>query len=224
MTTTDARAVRYASSSPHIDFAAFDDRALSVVECLAMMESLAQQWHGMFDVINAVQASHVGMSEPLPQWACEVLQQYSAGAYQQYIAFFIITRTSLQTMIGFQSDMVYEVWTHRGHRLDGQFMFIEHAKTALQTHRASFPDAFINCVNAGKPLLAGRDDSALLDTLIGEIRYLRMRPDPSHGDPLHAVQDITGRVVSVRADELRNHAVFGRMTAEGRAAVTMVSN
>lgn len=224
MTTADTATMPYASSAPQINFAAFDDRALSVVECLAIMERLAQRWHGMFDVINAVQASHVGASAPLPPWAREVLQQYSEGAYEQYIAFFLITRTALQTMIGFQSDMVYEVWTHRGHRLDGQFMFIAHAEMALQTHRANFPDAFINCVNAGTPLLMGRDDPALLDTLLGDIRYLRMRPDPQHGEALHAVQDITGRVVSVGADELRNHAVFARMTDEGRMAVVAVSN
>ena len=224
MTTTDAVAMPYASSTPKFSVAEFDDRALSVVECLAIMEHLAQQWHGMFDVINAVQASDVGMTEPLPQWAREVLQQYSSGAYQQYIAFFLITRAALHTMIGFATDMVYEIWTHRGHRLDGQFMFVEHAKTALQTHLIKFPDAFINCINAGKPYFKGRDDPAMLDTLIGDVRYLSTRPDPAHGLPLHAVQDITGRVVSVRIDELRNHAVFGQMSDEGRAMLAIVSN
>ena len=197
---------------------------IGVVECLAMMEQLAEQRHNLFAEIGAHQASLAGLAEPLPQWACEVLQKYEHGAHRQYIAFFTIVRTALEAMVGFTSDMVYEIWTVGGLRLDGQFLFAEHARGALATLGAKFPDAFIMCINADAPrlALAQRDNPALLDTLIGDVRYLSTRPNPSQGEPLHAVQDATGRTLVVSAAELMGHAAFDRLSAAGRAAVAAV--
>jgi len=204
------------TANSRIDFNKLDDTAIDAIRCLNAMEDVAHFWHPMFSELAALQASAVGRAQPLPQWMCEVLDRYQTGDYSHYLALFTMTRRFLECAAGMPADLVYEVWDLSGQRLDGQFQFAEHAATALATHRVRWPNAMIACVNQHAPVLRGTDDPALLDTLIGDVRYLGSRADAS-GERLHDVQDFTGRTATVRANDLRTHSVFDRLTESARA-------
>lgn len=200
------------------------DHVFGAVECLAEMERHGMAWHSLIAELLSGQPTDETNSAPLSDWAVAVLRRYEQAAWDSYQGMFVVLRTYLQTAAGLPPDCVYEIWTGNGVRLDGQFQFVEHAASALQEHRKSFPDAFILQMNVGASVVDDLPADDLLPTLLGEVRYLQTRVHTRSGERHHVIRDATGRAISVTTSALIRSDAFSRMGELGRKAVTSVTN
>ena len=202
----------------------FDERTLNIADAIAATEAYGLQWLGVFNALDLAAQDAANAMDPMPAWASEILIECRIGAFAGHAAMLLLVRSCLESAAGLPPDCVYEIWDRSGVRLDGQFVYAEHADAALRMHRESWPNAFIIQMNAGAAVVSDTARDALLPTLIGDIRYLGVRADRSTGGRLHAVQDSTGRTLTVTAESLRAPGILERLSVYGRNALAVTMN
>ena len=196
--------------------------ALDAIRCLEAMERHGIAWHGLMGDLMATNESAAASVAPLPSWAKEFLQRHASSAWASYAGMFLLIRTYLESSAGLSSDCVFEIWTPAGVRLDGQFLFAEHANGALSEHRKQHSGAFIMQMNVGAALVepVPRDD--LLPSLLGDVLYLQTKVQRGTGERFHVVRDSSGRAITVTTMALMRSPVFARMSEFARSTVVAV--
>lgn len=108
----------------------------------------------------------------------------------------------------------YEIWTSRGHRLEGGYEYQIEAEQEKEKWLSKYPDAFVVRSHVHPPVY-GNDNIELLDTLIGQIRWsgsFLVNNDEMCACDIITLQDETGRCVDVRSDMLVDHPVWHRLS------------
>lgn len=197
----------------------FEDGESIGQQALARAREMAVAWWSLLENLRESDAYGESRKGTLPAWARELIGSYvqQHEAYDENRQWHEAANRALMLAEGEQVS-VFEVWTKRGHRLDGQHEFWTQADASRQKLAARFPDAFVCRVHPQDPLPSG-SGAELLDTLIGRTYWCGV----SFGEPgahnFHTVQDSTGRTVTVPSDVLLAHAAFERMTADGQSCV-----
>jgi len=196
--------------------------ALDAIRCLEEMERHGIEWQGLLGEMLATHESEAARLAPLPSWAIAILQRHASGAWASYVGMFVLIRTFLESSAGLPHDCVFEIWTPAGVRLDGQYLFAEHAHNALIEHRKHHPNAFIMQMNVGAALVEDVPRDDLLPSLLGDVRYLQTKVQRGTGERLHVVRDSTGRTITVTTAALMRSAAFPRMSEFTRSNVVAV--
>jgi hypothetical protein len=196
---------------------------MEAIDFLERVESIGIHW---WSTISSVLESHrhhdhihPAPIEPLPQWAADRLNDHgqhesSEAEFTQQVK---LLAEAVRLSAGDGSNYRYEVWTTRASRLAIKHMSWEEAATVVDRLKGQFPDAFVARVHV-KSSSSSTSDPALLDTLIGQIEHTGTTFRRAEED-LFAVRDETGREVTVKASVLRAHALYPRLSNEGKEAI-----
>lgn len=197
----------------------FEDGESIGQQALTRTHEMAITWWSLLECLRESDGHGDSRKGSLPDWARELIGSYAQQheAYGEHRQWHEAANRALMLAEGEQVS-VFEVWTKRGHRLDGQFDFWKDAEASRADLSERFPDAYVCRVHPKAPICLAHEP-AMLDTLIGRTYWCGV----TFGEPgehnLHTVQDSTGRTVTVPSDVLLAHAAFGRMTADGRSHV-----
>jgi hypothetical protein len=201
---------------------AFDPEESAALQAIARMRAVAVTWWSKFEAMRESNDWGIDHKGTLPQWAQDLIGTYQQqhAAHEEFVKWSDMANHAVRLNEGKQVG-VFEVWTKRGHRLDGQHAFWTEAESARERLSARFPDAFVTRVHPRAPVFSG-DTADLLDTLIGRVFWCGVAfggddDEPDH----HSVQDSTGRTVTVTAAELIAHPVFQQMTADAHQQIAM---
>jgi hypothetical protein len=198
-----------------------DPEAPIGTQALARMREVAITWWSMFEAMHEGDAFANERRGALPEWARQLIGTYQQqhAAYEELRKWADIAEQAMRLSEGKQVG-VFEVWTERGHRLDGQHAFWSDADAARERLSARFPDAYVCRLHPRRPAIFP-DSADLLDTMIGRVFWCGVGYGDNDEPDFHTVQDSTGRTATVPADMLISHAVFQQMTAEGQQQVAL---
>lgn len=190
------------------------------LHALQRVEEFASCWWSIFEMLREADQYGEGLKGTLPQWARERLgdwrQQHEA--HDEMRRYLDDAKRALALSEGTQKA-TFEIWTKRGHRLDGQHEYRTQAEAALNELADRYPDAYV-CRVHRMAAAVGDCQPDLLDTLIGRIYWAGVSFAREAGEEdLHTVQDSTGRTVTVPTSTLRKHSAFDRMTQDGKDRV-----
>ncbi|MGJ7533925.1 MULTISPECIES: hypothetical protein [unclassified Variovorax] len=200
----------------------FDPKESAALQAIARMRAVAVAWWSKFEVLRENNDWGVDGKGTLPQWAQDLIGTYQQqhAAHEELVKWTDMANRATRLSEG-KHVGVFEVWTKRGHRLDGQHPFWAEAESARERLSARFPDAFVTRVHPRSPVFSG-NNADLLDTLIGRVFWCGVAFGSGDGTPdHHSVQDSTGRTVTATAAELIAHPVFQQMTADGQQQIAM---
>lgn len=196
---------------------------MEAIDFLERAESIGIHWWSTISSVLEAHRHHDHIHpnpiEPLPQWAVDRLNDHgqhnsSEAEFTQQVK---LLAEAVRLSAGDGSNYRYEVWTTRGSRLAIKHMSWEEAAAVVDGVKGYFPDAFVTRVHV-LDSRSGSTDPALLDTLIGRIEHTGTT-FPREGDELFSVRDETGRELTVKASVLRAHAIYPRLSNEGKEAV-----
>lgn len=199
-----------------------NDETLTAKDFLRQAAETAKRWCWTVDAIMENQKYGQGKEDPIPGWAIERLAQPHMGraGVDEFDRLVELLTMAIDISEGSSPRWAYEVWTKRtGHRLEGQFIYRQHAEQALSQVHEQFPDAFIARINPKGPQYA-YSEPALLDTLIGKVWLCGTTFADEQNEAAYTIQDDTGRTVTVKESVLRAHPVFDRMSPEAQSRVS----
>jgi len=201
---------------------AFDPEESAGIQAIARMRAMAVTWWSMFEAMRESNDWGVDRKGTLPQWAEDLIgtHQQQHVAHEEFVNWSEMANRAMRLSEG-KHVGVFEVWTKRGHRLDGRHAFWTEAEAARELLSARFPDAFVTRVHPMSPVFSD-NNAELLDTLVGRVFWCGVafggdEDEPDH----HSVQDSTGRTVTATARELIAHPVFQQMTADAHQQIAM---
>lgn len=199
----------------------FDPEDSAGTQALARMRDVAITWWSMFEAMHESDAFANERKGTLPDWARELIgtHQQQHSAYEELRKWADMAERAMRLSEAKQVG-VFEVWTERGHRLDGQHTFWTEAESARERLSERFHDAFVARVHPKRPMFAP-ESAELLDTLIGRVFWCGVGYGDNDEPDCHSVQDSTGRTVTVTAAQLIGHSVFQQMTIDGQESVAM---
>lgn len=200
---------------------AFDPQDSAGTQALARVRDLASNWRTRLEALRENDDWGVNGKGTLPQWARELIGSYQQQhvAYEELRKWADMAEQAMRLSEGKQVG-VFEVWTERGHRLDGQHEFWSQAEEARKRLSVRFPDAYVCRLHPQRPMIFP-DSADLLDTMIGRVFWCGVGFGDNDEPDFHTIQDSTGRTATVAADMLITHTVFQQMTVDGREQVAM---
>jgi hypothetical protein len=199
----------------------FDPEESAALQALARMRAVAVTWWSKLEAMRESNDWGVDRKGTLPQWAQDLIgtYQHQHEAHDELVYWADMANRAARLSEGKQVG-VFEVWTKRGHRLDGQHAFWTEAESARERLSARFPDTYIVRVHPSRPVFSGHS-AELLDTLIGHVFWCGVGYGDDDFPDQHSVQDSTGRTVTVTAADLITHPVFQRMSADAHQQIAM---
>jgi len=196
---------------------------LTGLKALRDAGAVASHWWSVLEMIREGAQHTETRQGTVPQWVLDAIGDWQSqhAIHDEHRRLMERAAQALRIAGEGTVDLVYEIWTDRGHRLDGQHQFRTDAEAALPQWLAKYPDAKVTRVHRRGSVFTGDQDPALLDTLIGRIFWAGcFFADDQHKEDIHTVQDETGRCASASTRFLLAHACFGRMTREAQDRVT----
>ena len=187
-------------------------------QALQRVSEFAGCWWSIFEMLREIDSHGVDGKGELPEWARARIGDWKQQheAYDQMRRFMDDAKRSLALAEG-QQNATFEIWTKRGHRLDGRHEYWADADEALKKLAGRHADAYVCRVHRRAPVY-GLCTPELLDTLIGPIYWAGVAYGTGEGEEdEHTIQDATGRTVTVTTSTLVAHPVFHRMTKDARS-------
>ncbi|MBB1599942.1 hypothetical protein [Variovorax sp. UMC13] len=195
---------------------------LTGLKALREANAIAVHWWSVMEMISEQAKYGEGRKDTVPKWVLNAIGDWRSqhAAHDAHKAHMERAGQALRIAGEGPTSLVYELWTDRGHRLDGQYDFRADADAALPEWLAQYPDAKVTLVHRQSPTFGGTVDPALLDTLIGRTFWAGcFFADEQHQQDIHTVQDETGRCAYAPTSELLAHPCFSRMTRKGQERV-----
>lgn len=193
---------------------------LTGLKALRDANAIAIHWWSTLEMISE-QGRHAETRQgTVPQWVLDAIGDWRSqhAANDAHRALMERAGQALRIAGEGSVNLVYEVWTARGHRLDGQYEFRAEAEAALAGRLDKYPDAEVTRVHRRSPMFMGAVNVELLDTLVGRVFWAGCS-FPEDGEEVHTVQDETGRCVCAPLSMLLEHPVLDQMTGDARARV-----
>jgi hypothetical protein len=199
----------------------FDPEAFVGTQALARMRDVALTWWGVFESMHESDSYGVDRKGTLPQWARDLIGSYKQqhAAHAELSKWADMANVAMRLSEGKQVP-VFEVWSKRAGRLDGQHTFWAQAEARKQELIARFPDAYVVSVHPKSPMIFP-ESAEMLDTMIGRVFWCGVGYGDNDEPDFHTVQDSTGRTATVPADVLISHAVFQQLSADGQQQVAL---
>lgn len=194
------------------------------IKALNQASDVAVHWWSIMEMIREGAAHGETRKGTVPQWVLDAIGDWPQQHLSHDLHRQLMERAGqcLRLAADGESNLVFEIWTDRGQRLDGQYDFRAQADDALARWTEKLPTAKLSVtrVHRMQAVFGGHSDPALLDTLIGRVMWCGcVFATEDRAEEIHTVQDETGRCVYAPTSVLLAHPVIAQMTQEGRERV-----